>query len=365
MKVWVYKVVSILLSALVGLASTNSAFAQGKWRYVPKALKTPRVPAVLNPKLPLQTRVKLARLSPVLDAAVTRATLSNVPANTPVAPVYPPRFASFLSWMDTFSEKRLIAPTPATRQAITYLREGMINYDQLPPSQQAQLNLWMITLDRLRLKLGVSKSGSFYRLVYHADPTAGLLPKLENMHLQVKKSGLAFSKMSQIQHLGITSLYLAQDHQRRNNVKGFTFVPGATVQTAQREFAQVIKAVLPDEYRLRIDVHELGLVKGDRSHFRQGFLHLHFEKINARTEILPVDESIELWLSCKPFAGVVNPITRKLIVPFDDKKIAQNYLTLFGDYLSLRAKQELLDIIYGQTPLEKLPIEPDEPANEN
>ena len=87
MRKWGYKVVSILLSALVVLASAGTAFAQKQLKYVPKAAKGAKItPYVVNPKLPPAARthfsVPVVRPNVSVAAQVERAVTQKA-AQTP------------------------------------------------------------------------------------------------------------------------------------------------------------------------------------------------------------------------------------------------------------------------------------------
>ena len=81
MKVWVYKIISVLLSALVVWASAGTAFAQKQLKYVPKALKAApkiKIPYAVNPQLPPAARANFAmplvrpNVSAQMDRVVTQ-----------------------------------------------------------------------------------------------------------------------------------------------------------------------------------------------------------------------------------------------------------------------------------------------------
>ena len=354
---------TILLTALAG----GNVGAQGisKWKYIPNSLvKQPKIPAVINPALSPATRERLARLDLQFEvnfarakaqwqaeqlaaqqaaqlaqvAAVKAQTLSNIPT------VCPPQFADFAAWMDQLAGKNLIANRYAS-QALHNVRKAITAYDTLSPQQQAQVNLLVITLSQFR----TTKLGAFgldyYKIAYHPSAEKEPLPQPEGFHLQLELKGILkykpHARWALAQH--VNSLSLAENYKFPDKIAGLTLYQGFQPQKASQELEHILARLTPPGYTVRISTHELGL-SNNYQKFRQGSLHLHFEKINARPGLIPTDISIELWISAIPYAGIIDPKTRKIIVPFSDKKIAQNYLILFDKYLTPHARRALQNI---------------------
>ncbi|MBR2082166.1 MAG: hypothetical protein IJ876_04045 [Elusimicrobiaceae bacterium] len=324
----------------------TNAFAQGitKWKYLPKSLiKFPKIPAAINPRLKLGVQTRLCQTDIALEGAILRSlqqrTLST---QTPVTPSIPPQFTHFANWMDQLDNKRLLA-TNHTRAALARLRQGLTYYETLPASEQAQVNLAVITLNQLRnSKLGKFKNDDFCQLVYHAREGEIGIPKPEQFHVQLERRGMwkTHKRMRRAQQLNVQSFTFAEDYEDPNKIIGLTFFQGFQPDKARRELEQVLDTLTPPGYTIRMGAHELGL-SNNRKKFRQGFLHMHFEQVGTRSEPIPTDMSIELWLGATPYAGVIDPKTRTIIAPFPDRWIARNYLILFNKYLSPEVKRVL------------------------
>ena len=140
------------------------------------------------------------------------------------------------------------------------------------------------------------------------------------------------------------SLVLVDNYQDTDKIVGLTLLQGFAFPKARQELHRAIDLLTPTGYSVRISPHELGL-SNNRYKFRQGILHMHFEKIgDAKEGEIPTDVSLELWLGATPYAGIIDVKTRKIIVPFSDKQIAQNYLTLLDKYLTPVARNVLQKI---------------------
>ncbi len=344
MKVWVYKAVSILLSALVLLASADVAFAQKQFKYVPQALKTPKVPGVLNPKLPLETRVKLTGLNPVLDAVVTRtAAVSAAPVtNVEIPSSCPQRFVSFVRWLDSLQEKRLVSTKENTRQAFLALRNALIHYEELSPADKPFINWLVIYLNKARTDLSVQTDGSWTQLVYRAPLQSGQLPRSEYFYLRHRAPGLKDTSFKAGRHPKWTqSFCFFRNRQKKEMIEGISLFQGFTPQDTSRELQKELTARLPQGYHVRMGPHELGLYGENRDRFRAGKLHLHVEANTPTPGAIPTDNLISLWVSAKPYAGVIDVETRQIILPNNDQTIARNYLTLFEPFLTNEGREAL------------------------
>lgn len=350
-----FKLFSFLLSVLVIGASSGLAVAQKKLRYLPKSLaKRPKIPAVLNPTLSPKLQARLATLDLEFEANFARAQaqwLTNhatlMAQNTPTlvqAPL-PKQFIPFIEWLDKLPDKKLVA-NDDTLQALGILRHAILNYSSLPKTHQAKVNWLVITLNQFRKgKLGKFPNGDFFKIVYHPAQEKGPLPIAERFHLLQEQRGIFRQQIShkKIFYEPLKTLKFAHDYENPAKVIGLTFQPGFPLPRARQELERTLSSLTPPGYSVRIAPHELGLFN-HRKKFRQGFLHVHIEKTNVVTSPIPTDVSMELWLSMIPFAGIINPQTRKIIVPFGDKQIAKNYLFLLDKYLSADARTTLENI---------------------
>ena len=348
MKEWFYKVTSGLLSTLVVLASADSAWAQKQLKYVPQTLKTPNIPAVINPRLPLDTRIRLSY--PVLDKAVTRnvAHAQNSPVTTAktLPSSCPQRFVGLLRWLDDLQEKHLIAAKENTSQAVLALRNAIIHYDELPAEDKPIINGLAFMLGQAQEALTLRTDGLWVQLVYSAPLKPGQLPRSDYFYLRYKKDGFKDPFFKKGKHPKWTqSFYLYRNRQQKEIIEGIMLFQKFTPQETSRELQQELSALLPKGYHVRMGPHELGLYDGNRTRFREGKLHLHIEADTPTPGIIPTSKEISLWLSAKPYAGAMDMRTRQIILPNNDTTIARNYLTLFEPFLNEQGRAALQAII--------------------
>ncbi len=373
MRKWGYHLFSVLLSALVVLTSADVAFAlpkklpklKGGKLAAPKTIlpKTPTVP-VVKPNVPAQAeRIVTAQVAAQAAKAVTPAQVAfNTVPNTVHNPVpaasitaaqnaaFPMQFSALADWIQKLPATQLTVPTPATIQAIKNLREKIYTYHSLSHAQQEELTQLAATLDKVRSRLQRSRTQNSRRLIYRGSIAPEEMPKIENFHLYIQQiDGITypFTKTEREDRLHLAAISLASNWNDRSKMRCFHFNSGYSPETLKQEFARALQAIVPPGYTVRMGISELGL-KNDLEKFRQGNLHLHLEKNNIVIEELPVDISIKVWLNVKYFAGEVDPQTRKVIRPFDDKTIANTYLILFGDYLDQPALHALSKLIYTE-----------------
>ena len=349
MREWIFRFFSFLLSVLVIWTSSGLAVAQKQLKYLPKSLiKPPKIPAVINPALSPKLQARLATLDLAFEVNFARAqaqwltthsTLTT--CNTPTlsqAP-FPEQFIAFIAWMDKLPDKKIVDKDD-TLQALNRLRHAILNYSSLPKTHQAKVNWLVITLNQFRKgKLGKFPNGDFFKIVYHPAKEEGALPAAERFHLLQEQKGLFRKQISHIKILyePLKTLKFAYDYENPDKIVGLTFRQGFPLLQTRQELEHTLYRLIPPGYNIRISAHELGLFN-HKQKFRQGFLHVHIEKIDVSQTPIPTDVSMELWLSMVPFAGIINPQTRKILVPFGDKQIAKNYLFLLDKYLSAEAR---------------------------
>jgi len=248
------------------------------------------------------------------------------------------RLANFTQWLDQLEGKKLISDN-RSRLALAKIKQRIADYPSLTSSEQAHLNLTMITLNRFRSKIGKFKNGDFYKISYPFD-VEETLPTPEKFHLQLKRNGLRWdsSSVKKAREIPAKGVVLIPWGPESDLLFGFSFLQTfQPISKTQQEFEQILETLVPPGYTVRITAHELGL-SNRRHKFRKGVLHLHLEKTNAKLGQIPLDISLNIGLSMKPYVGIIDPVTRKVLVPFKDKVIARNYLAIFGKYLSPEAK---------------------------
>ena len=256
------------------------------------------------------------------------------------------RLTDFVQWLDQLDRKKFIADN-RTRQALDKIRQQATTYSSLSTTEQAQLNLAVITLNQFRAKVGKFKNGDFYKISYPFDEEESF-PKPDKFHLQLKRNGLNWesSKVKKAREIPVETVYLAPSIADPNFLFGFifpqTFKP---IAKTRQEFETLLEAIIPPGYIVRMTPHELGL-SNNRRKFRKGMLHLHLEKTNIKPGQIPLDVSLNIGLSLRPYVGIIDPISHKILVPFKDKKIARAYLGIFEKYLSPEAKFILEKIAY-------------------
>ncbi len=331
------------LGILLVSTALHTAQAQG-WKYMPKQLVKPvKVPAVINPALKPSAQQRLAKLDLAFEINFARTKQQwQTAQTTPTPTACTPQFNNFVNWLDQLPRKRLLSNYNALN-ALQAVRQTIVNYPTLDPAQQAQVNWLVITLSQLRnAKLGKFNNGDFYKLAYHPAPNETGLPQADRFHLKLERRGILKQTYQAwlAQNPPVTSFAFAQDYEHPDKMIGLTFYQGFQPTYTRQELERVLDTLTPPGYTVRISAHELG-ISDDRKKFRQGFLHVHFEQINARPGPIPTDIGIELWLGVTPYAGIIDVQTRKIILPFSDKKIAQNYLILFDKYLTPNARQIL------------------------
>lgn len=333
--------------ALLLSAGITTSWAQ-KWKYLPKRLVKPtKTPAVMNPSLSPGVQKRLVKLDLEFEINLERAKAKwngyphalYIPSASYTCP---PQFKNFITWLDQLQSKRQIA-NRTTLEALQQVRRAIFAYSALNSSEQAQVNLLVIALNKFReAKLGKSNNGNFYKIVYHPTSDKEALPQAQAFHLLLERRGILKNhfRTQHILNQPIASFTFAEDYEDTNKIIGLTFLQGFQPDKTRQELEYVLDYLTPPGYTVRISTHEIGL-SNNRQKFRQGFLHVHFEQINSRPGVVTLDSSIELWLGVTPYVGVINPKTRKIIVPFSDKKIAQNYLILFNKYLTPHTRYAL------------------------
>ena len=336
------------------LLSNHPAAWAHKWKYLPAALEKPaKIATVINPALTPGVQQRLATLDLAFEVNLARAkarwflqhpapvsdfTVQRNPGNP-----CPARFLAFATWLDRLIDSKKLLANRQTIQALQTLRQAMESYSFLDASEQAQVNLAFITLNPLRFgKLGKFPNDDFYKIEYHPAANEGPLPQAQRFHLKLERRGMfkQYTRTQRTLKKPTTSFTFATDYENPEKIIGLTLLQGFQPAATRQELEQVLDALTPPGYILRMSTHELGL-SSSRQKFRQGFLHIHFEKTNARPGTIPTNISIELWIGATPYTGIIDIKTRKIIVPFDDKKIAQHYLTLFDKYLTPAARQTL------------------------
>lgn len=339
---------------LISVYATE-AFGQ-QWKYVPVTLVKPKkIPAVINPTLKPGVQMRLAKLDIQFEVNLARAkeqlaarqALAHVQARELAS--HQPQFSNFTHWLDQLEARKLFVDH-TTRNAVQTLRQTLEIYPTLSAQQKTQVQQLIATLNQFHtLPLGKLENGDFYKIIYHPSTTQEALPQASGFHLKLEKLGLSTQApyVQEALQLPIRSFVFSKDIDNPNHIVGIVFLQGFQPGKTGQEFEQVLALLTPPGYTVRLNAHEVGL-SNTRKRFRQGFLHLHFEKIDKQPFQIPVDISIKLWLSVSPYAGVINPQTRKIIVPFNDKTIAKNYFTLFQKYLTPRIKTILQYISWGK-----------------
>ena len=218
------------------------------------------------------------------------------------------------------------------RRAVTYLLETVNNYVGLL-GEQPEL-------------------GTFYKLIYRGTVEPGMLPAAANFHVVAETQGLSWDgalapqiekvnrAYAQAVKRGETpSVYLEGDDEL---VTALGIEGRVDIQVVKQDFENVIAALLPPGYTVRMGVHELGISGRDLTKFRKGYVHIHLENAStlADEEGLQIDHSISLDVKVGRFAGWWDPHTREFS-PYSDSKIAERYLTLFGSFLDQEAKDKL------------------------
>lgn len=349
---------SFLLLTLAG--GVSNAQGVSKWKYVPQALKKTKIPSVLNPKLPLQTRVKWGALNPVLDKTVVRAAANEqAPALkvTPVATVAPipascpDRFVDFVHWLDELSPSCLAVQNKNTQQALAAIRNAVINYNALPQQEKPFLNGLMITLNQMRPYLKLLPNGDVQRLIYTDHTPSGKLPQAHHFQVQIRQGTLTdpfFNPYEKNKHIWAQSFRFARHKDNPQQlIRGIIFFQGFMPQTAREEMVKALQAIIPQGAHIHMGTQELGLNGENRTKFREGKLHLHIESSQLENVPFPMQKNIELMLSPKPYAGIIDVRTRQILIPNNDQTIARNYLILFEPFLDEEGKSALQDIING------------------
>ena len=342
MRVWVYKFSSTLLSALVVLASAGSAFAQKQLKYVPQAIKAkPTIPYVLHPQLPPAVRTKFAMpvIRPNVPAQAAQGA-EKIPASCPQ------RFVSFVRWLDHLQEKRLLSAKENTLKAIATLRNALIHYDDLSPADKPIINWLVIYLSKAHTALSVHTDGSWIQLVYRNPLPVDQLPRSEHFYLRNKAPGLkdTFFKAGK-RPKRTQSFCFFRNQTNKEIIEGISLFQGFAPQDTGRELQKELSARFPQGYHVRMGPHELGLYDKNRERFRAGRLHLHLEANTPTPGVIPTDNIISLWVSAKPYAGVIDVQTRQIILPNNDQTIARNYAALFEPFLTPEGRAALQAII--------------------
>ncbi len=343
-------IMSLLLLALAG--GNSHAQTAKTLKYIPQALKTPRVPAVLNPKLPLTTRVKLSTFYPALTGTITRAgATAELPAQAAqgVAKIpasCPQRFVSFVRWLDHLQEKRLLSAKENTLKAIAALRNALIHYDDLSPTDKPIINWLVIYLSKAHTALSVHTDGSWIQLVYRNPLPVDQLPRGEHFYLRNKAPGLkdTFFKAGK-RPKRTQSFCFFRNQTNKEIIEGISLFQGFAPQDTSRELQKELSARFPQGYHVRMGPHELGLYDKNRERFRAGKLHLHLEANTPTPGVIPTQNIISLWVSAKPYAGVIDVQTRQIILPNNDQTIARNYVALFEPFLTPEGRAALQAII--------------------
>ncbi len=340
--------------ALVG----GNSYAQGirNWKYLPRAVTTtPKIPAVINPKLPLTTSLKLARLNPALSASVTRLTAQAPGTNTlhPIPADCPAHLAGFLRWIDTLPQHRLISSNTNTQQAVSALRQAILNYHTLSPTDQARVNWLVISLNKMRPQLKKLPNGNLQSLLYIAPVPPNSLPHADLFQIQLKQNGLnnPFFRPGKKTYIPVKSFLVGLLPNQPQRFWGILFFQDKSPQLAREELLQVFQQIIPAGFHIRMGVKELGLIGDDRTKFRAGKLHLHVETPLPKPDQFPMHISMQLLLSVKPYAGLIDMRTRQIVIPNNDQTIARNYLALFEPFLDDQARAALQTIIEGNDAL--------------
>ena len=186
------------------------------------------------------------------------------------------------------------------------------------------------------------------RLIYRGEtPAPGEIPQADNFLLEIKQWGAPnlLAQPDLKKRPWRSSFALSHNAKDRNIVQGVVMFPDFTPELTRNELLKTLRVLTPYGYRLRMGSAELGLRGEDRTNFRQGTLHLHIETSNPTAGPVPIHRNYSLFVSAKPYAGVIDPRTRQIVLQNNDKTIAQNYLTLFEPYLDPQGRAALQHII--------------------
>ena len=109
----------------------------------------------------------------------------------------------------------------------------------------------------------------------------------------------------------------------------------------------MLKQLLPPGFKVRMGLHELGIVGNNLTKFRKGYLHIHLERPATTEEMQDgfwTDVSVSFDIKeLGRFVRKYNQNTGRF-EPRSDKEIAQNYRTLFGAFLNQEAKDKLNEL---------------------
>ena len=308
-----------LIVVVLLMSASSMGFAQ---KFYPKLGTTlsktsPKITTAVSPITPALQRA--------VFASQQKSTTVHVPPGQLPIPLV--RFSAWASHLQNQS-----STMRSTAQALQITRNFIDNYASLSASEQSALLHLINQLELYRDKQGHNGTSHFYKLVYQGTLQENTLPQVSQFHLLTESTG--FNKnhplIEKVSSLEGQRVYLSQPFH--NKICAINLTQGIVTAQARQELETVIDTLTPPGYHVRLGVHELGL-SNDRKSFRQGKLHIHFDKEDATEGSFPTDKSIEFFLNLTPLAGLMDTKTRRITYPFSDKMIAKNYLNLLHKYL--------------------------------
>lgn len=173
-------------------------------------------------------------------------------------------FPRWLSKVGTY-----IMNTPETTQAMEALRYAVA-------SGALDDSLYQVLYHLYSMPLGPQDNGGFLRVAYRGNTPN--LPVAKDFHLVVERTGLYKLKVQHVWNLHLPHIAF---NTTKQDITGIVLLQGVTPE----EVHQVIEALRPQGYAVRMSAHEFG-INNDKTTADTiaGKLHLHFEKIPAYTD---------------------------------------------------------------------------------